>query len=246
MSLTHTTAQDIINRALRLLSVKATGETPSADESKDALQNLNWMTEQFSNERLTVYKVTNSLFNISAAKTSYTIGNSSDADWVVDRPLMMQNASAFIRQTVGTIDTDYVMEYYPNDRFQQIFQKQISTNYPYAWTNDHDFPLSTIRIYPSPTLSTLKFGLSQAMQFDKFTSLSDAICLPPGYEAMFAYNLAMNLAPEYGVPVSSLEVINAKAEETKKNLKRTNSEPLLLSVDRSLLTHGIYNIYGDR
>ena len=86
------------------------------------------MLEQFSNERLTVYKVVNSLFTVTAGKTSYTVGNSSDADWVLDRPLMTQNTAAFIRQTVGTIATDYYMDYYPNDRFQQIFQKQITTN----------------------------------------------------------------------------------------------------------------------
>ena len=245
MSLKETRASDIISRALRLLSVKATGETLEADEALDALQNFNWMLEQFSNERLIVYQIKNELFPVTAGTTSYTIGPSSDAVWQTTRPLISQNASSFIRQTVSGLDTDYIMDYYPNDRFQQIFQKQIKTNYPYAWTNDHAFPISTIRIYPQPTLN-LQFGLSQTVQFEKLDSLSDVIAFPPGYEAMLGWNLALCIAPEYGISPDALQVIAQKAEETKRNIKRTNSEPLLLAVDRDLLTHGIYNIYGDR
>ena len=47
-------ANDQINRALRLLGVLAEGETPSAAVSQDCLMALNQMIESWNTERLSV------------------------------------------------------------------------------------------------------------------------------------------------------------------------------------------------
>lgn len=241
------TALDVIKRSLRLLSVEASGETPGVNESTEALAVLNAMLDQWSNERLMVYETVNSLYTVTAGVTTYTLGPvNSGATWEstqVTRPMNIQRYSAFIRANQSGINTDYAMDFYPNDRFQNIFQKTISTNYPHAWTSDNGFPISTIRIYPNPTINT-QFGLSEWAQLKKFCSLTTYVDLPPGYESCLAWNLALELSPEYGITPSA--VIVDKARETKYNIKRINQTPVLQSVDRSLLTHGIYSIYGDR
>jgi hypothetical protein len=241
------TALEIIKRSLRLLGVEASGETPGVNESNEALTVLNQMIEQWSNEKLMLYTLVNNLFAVTAGTTTYTMGPvGSGATWESSqavRPMQIQRYAGFIRANQSGLNTDYAMDYYPNDRFQNIFQKDISTNYPYAWTCDWAYPIATVRIYPKPTITT-QFGLTEYAQLTKFNSLTDQIVMPPGYEAALAWNLCLDLAPEYGVEPSA--VVIDRAKETKFVIKRANAQPVLMSVDRTLLTHGIYSIYGDR
>ena len=122
------TALSIIERSLRLIGVKASGEAPSASEAQDALNALNVMLDQWSNEKLLIYQVVNNLFTVTAGVTDYTIGVAgSGATWEssqATRPLNVQRYAGFIRAVTSGFNTDYAMDYYPNDRFQNIFQKQ--------------------------------------------------------------------------------------------------------------------------
>jgi hypothetical protein len=245
--MSNSSALSIIKRSLRLLGVEASGETPGVNESTEALAVLNQMIESWSLEKLMCYQIVNNLFAVTAGTTSYTMGPvGSGAVWEssqVTRPQLIERYSAFVRANTSGLNTDYAMDYYPNDRFQNIFQKDITTNYPYAWTCDWGYPIATVRIYPKPTIS-LQFGLSEHAQLTRLSTLTDTIVMPPGFESALAYGLALELSMEYGIEPNSLLI--DKARETKFNIKRANAQPVLQSVDRTLLTHGIYSIYGDR
>lgn len=236
------TALDIIKRSLRLLGVSAQGETPGANESKEALIALNAMIESWSNESLMLYTVTNNLFTVTAGTASYTIGSpSSGAVWesgCVFRPGILSDPSAFVRQG----ETDYPVEYYSNDRFQIIANK-VEAGFPNKWTCDWEYPIATIRIYPVPSESGLQFGISELNQLTKFATLSDVLVLPNGYQDALAYNLAVALAPEYGLEASATVV--DRANTSKFNIKRINSEPVLLEADEALLRNSNYSIYSD-
>jgi hypothetical protein len=235
-------ALDLIKRSLRLLGVLASGESPNAEQANDALSVLNQMMDIWSNDRLTIYATQNELFPVTIGVSSYTIG--PGATWNTTRPLYTQNSSAFIRVPTSqtAIPIDYPMRYYPNDQFQQIIQKSITTTYPYVWTNDHQMPISTIRIYPVPTLSSLLMSISSTVQLTKFCNVTDYIELPPGYEMCMSYNLAVHLGPEYGVALDP--VVNSKAIETLALIKRTNTEVVPIGADPALLTHENYSIYA--
>ena len=56
-------ANDQINRALRLLGVLAEGETPSAAVSQDCLMALNQMIESWNTERLSVFSTIDQICN---------------------------------------------------------------------------------------------------------------------------------------------------------------------------------------
>jgi hypothetical protein len=245
--MSNSSALDLIKRSLRLLGVESQGETPGPNESSEALMVLNQMIEQWSNEKLMLYTLTNNLFQVTAGITSYTMGPvGSGATWEssqVTRPLNIQRYAGFVRANTSGLNTDYAMDYYPNDRFQNIFQKDIQTNYPYAWTCDWGYPLATVRIYPKPTIN-LQFGLTEYAQLTKFGSLTDQLVMPPGYANALSANLAIWLSPEYGVEPNAIVIDMAK--ESKFVIKRANQQPVLMSVDRSLITTGIYSIYGDR
>ena len=71
-----------------------------------------------------------------------------------------------------------------------------------------------------------------------------ALALPPGYERAIKFNLAEELAPEYGTELlpGAIKIAN----ESKKNVIRINSQPVVAQIDPGITGTGDrYNIYGD-
>ena len=78
-----TTAIDIISRALKDIGALEAGETPTPDAATDALDMLNDMLDQWSNEDMMVFNFTEIIFPVIAGQTQYTIGpNPSTANFI--------------------------------------------------------------------------------------------------------------------------------------------------------------------
>jgi hypothetical protein len=240
-SLAPTTVMDIIRRALRLLGVLATGETPDAPETADCLEVLNWMLQQWANEKLFVYYQVNEVFDLTANVGTYTIGPDATQDFNTSLPMKIE--SAFCRDFSSGYNNDYKLEIIPNDRYEDIFQKSILTTYPKYLHYVRSYPYGTIDLWPIPT-GTYKLGLSQWHQFVTYANVTDIICLPPGYKQALGYNLAVEMSAEYGQPLDPL--IMQKAIESKAILKRENFEPVYMTTDSALVSRRLYNIYSDR
>ena len=69
-----TTPYDIITRAMKDIGALAAGEVPTADEAQDALDMLNDMIAQWSNENMMVFYRTEIVFPCVQNRTQYTIG----------------------------------------------------------------------------------------------------------------------------------------------------------------------------
>jgi hypothetical protein len=65
---------DLISRALKDIGALASGETPSPDEAQDAFDMLNDLIDQWSNEDMMVFNVTEIIFPVIPGQTQYTIG----------------------------------------------------------------------------------------------------------------------------------------------------------------------------
>jgi len=65
---------DIISRALKDIGALASGETPNPAEAQDALDMLNDMLDQWSNEQMMVYYKTEIVYTLTSGQTQYTIG----------------------------------------------------------------------------------------------------------------------------------------------------------------------------
>ena len=78
-----TTAIDVISRALKDIGALEAGETPTPDAATDALDMLNDMLDQWSNEEQIVFNFTEIIFPIIQGQTQYTIGpNPSTANFI--------------------------------------------------------------------------------------------------------------------------------------------------------------------
>ena len=65
---------DIISRALKDIGALEAGETPTPDATTDAFDMLNDLIDQWSNENMMVFNVTEIIFPVIAGQTQYTIG----------------------------------------------------------------------------------------------------------------------------------------------------------------------------
>ena len=65
---------DIISRALKDIGALEAGETPTPDAAKDAFEMMNDLIDQWSNENMMVYNVTEIICPVIAGQVQYTIG----------------------------------------------------------------------------------------------------------------------------------------------------------------------------
>jgi len=65
---------DIISRALKDIGALEAGEVPTPDAAQDAFDMLNDLIDQWSNENMMIYNVTEIIFPVIAGQTQYTIG----------------------------------------------------------------------------------------------------------------------------------------------------------------------------
>ena len=66
---------DIISGSLKDIGALEAGEVPTADAAQDALFMLNSMIDQWSNEDMMVFNITEIIFNVVPGQVQYTIGN---------------------------------------------------------------------------------------------------------------------------------------------------------------------------
>ena len=65
---------DIVSRALKDIGALEAGETPTPDAALDAFEMMNDMIDQWSNENMMVFNVTEIICPVIAGQTQYTIG----------------------------------------------------------------------------------------------------------------------------------------------------------------------------
>jgi len=220
-----TTAQTIINGALRLLQVSSTDVVLTSDEANDALESLNQMIDGWSNESLMLYHVKLEQFTCIPAHNPHTIGVNGDFNTSV--PIHIEAA------TVTVNGVDYPIIQIDYDDYAVIKLKTLQNVYPEYMYFDRNSPiLGNVYMYPVPsTASTINLYSRKALT--QFSSLTDSIDLPVGYAKALKYSLAVELAPEYQVSAGA-DVIQL-AIASKANLKRTNRRPLTLQIDPAAL-----------
>ena len=69
-----TTPLDIISRALKDIGALEAGETPTPEAAQDAFDMFNDLIDQWSNENMMVFNVTEIIFTVVPGQTQYTIG----------------------------------------------------------------------------------------------------------------------------------------------------------------------------
>jgi len=231
------TAGDQINRALRLLGVLAEGETPSAEMSADALVAFNQMLDSWSTERLAVYNTHDQIFTWPANTSSRTLGPTGDL--VGFRPTLLDDSTYFRDASTGV---SYGIRAINQQQYNGIAVKTVTSTYPQVMWVNQNFPNIEITIYPVPT-KALEFHFVSAEALTQPATLATSLTFPPGYMRAFAYNLACEIAPEFGVEPS--RQVSRIAITSKRDLKRINDPGDLMAMPYSLTgTRQRFNIFA--
>ena len=231
------TAGDQINRALRLIGVLAEGETASAETAQDALVALNQMIDSWNTERLSVYSTQEQVFNWPVGEVSQTLGPSGD--FIGNRPILVDDATYF--RDPGT-NVAYGVKLINQSQYNGIAVKTVTSTYPQVLFVNMTYPDITMFIYPRPT-RLLEWHFVSVSELTQPATLATELHFPPGYLRAFTYNLAMELAPEFGVePAPQVQRV---AMTSKRNLKRINNPDDVMSLPYAMVaSRQRYNIYA--
>jgi hypothetical protein len=232
-----TSVNEQINGALRLLGVLAEGETPSAATSQDALAALNQMIDSWNTERLMIYNTLDQVFSWQPGVITQTLGPSGTLVGV--RPVAIDDATYF-RDPANNIS--YGIKIINQQQYDGIAVKTVTSTYPQVMWVNMEFPNITMTVYPVPT-KVLEWHIISVDELNKPATLSTDIYMPPGYLRAFRYNLACEIAPEFGVePPPTVARI---AMTSKRDLKRQNNPDDIMALPYSIVgTRQRFNIFA--
>lgn len=232
-----TTAGDIIDGSLRLLGVLAEGETPSAATSQDALTAMNQMIDSWNTERLSVFSTQDQVFTWPASAISRTLGPSGN--FVGNRPILLDDATYYVDAGTGV---SYGIKMINQQQYDGIAVKTVTSTYPQVIFTNMSYPNIEMFVYPVPTRA-LQWHFISVTELTQPATLATVLSFPPGYLRAFRYNLATEMAPEFGVePTPQVQRI---AMTSKRNLKRINNPDDVMSMPYSIVaTRQRYNIFA--
>lgn len=230
-------AGDQINRALRLLGVLAESETPSAAVSQDALMALNQLIESWNIERLSVFNTIDQTFLWPVGEINRTLGPSGD--FVGVRPVLLDDATYYRDPTTNV---SFGVKFINQQQYDGIAVKTVTSTYPQVMWINMEYPDISMTVYPKPTRE-LEWHFISVQELDQPATLATTLAFPPGYLRAFTYNLACEIAPEFGVEPS--RQVQRIAMTAKRNLKRINNPDDIMSMPYSLVaTRQRFNVYA--
>ena len=229
------TAQTIVDRAMRLIGALESGESATATEGADVLIALNSMIESWQTERLYVYALVDTALTLTPSDGSYTVGPTGNFN-LTPRPSKIENI--FIRDS----DIDYPITLVDQDRWFAIPDKTVTSDIPEFAYYEPTLATGTLLLWPIPN-SANSLHLVTWTTLGTLSTLGTTVTLPQGYERALTYNLAVEIAPEFGKEVS--QTVMQSAIESKANIKRANQRGMIAYTELGvLLNPGRTDIYS--
>ena len=232
-----TTVGDEITTAMRLLNLLDQTETPDSTQLAIGLTAFNQMVDSWNTERLSVYSTQDQTFTWPASQRVRTLGPTGN--FVGTRPVFVDDSSYYIQPGTGI---SYSFSMLNDDQYNAIALKTATSTLPTAMWVNYTMPDITIYVYPVPTID-LQFHFISVEKLSQATATTDTIVLPPGYLRAFSFNLAVEMAPLFGVdPTPRVMRI---ADTAKRNIKRINNPDDLMGMPGTIMRNWMrFNVYA--
>jgi len=232
-----TTAGELINGALRLIGMLAEGETPSPETSQDALTAMNQMIDSWNSERLSIFSTQDQVFSWLPGNINRTLGPTGD--FVGNRPVLLDDSTYFKDPASGI---SYGIKIINQQQYDGIAVKTVTSTYPQVIWLNMDYPNIDMYVYPVPT-KALEWHFISVTELDQPATIYTDLTFPPGYLRAFRYNLACEIAAEFGVEPSPQ--VSRIAMTSKRNIKRINNPDDIMSLPYSIVgTRQRFNIFA--
>ena len=227
------TAADLIRRSLKLLGVLAAGESPTAEDQADVLVELNALLGTWANERLLVHGTRRSSFTLPTNNSPTLIGPSGELS--TTRPLRIDAAGVVrVGQTKET-----PLRLLTDAEFAALADKSQTAEVPECIWVEWTHPNASLWLSPVPTTAAT-LVLYTWSRITEFSSVSDAVSLPDGYDNALAHALALQVAPMFGAEPSGMLLENARA--SRAAIECTNLKVGLLRADPAIVMGGGFNL----
>ncbi len=220
------TARGMLESTFRLLGVLSTGESLSANEANDGLLTFNQMLSLWSNDNLVINQKIREEFTLSPNTATYTWGTGGTFNSA--RPVEVLEASLKILSA----DQEIPLKILTTKEYAELSSKNMTSTIPQAVYFDGAYPNQNVTFWfvPSAAEKAVFFSLKPFTEL----SLNSEISYPPGYEMAMRFNLALLLAPEYGVTPDPF--VPAIAASSLAAIKRKNIQSNQLKTDLPLET----------
>jgi hypothetical protein len=208
------TAQEIINAALRALGELASGETPTTEESNDGLMALNKLIGSWSTEQLLIPEINRLSQAVTPNTQVYTMGPGGTLGTV--RPLAVHavsvTTSAGVTQAAELINAE---------EWAAIADKTRTGSFVSKAYYNPAYPQGLLYLWPAPIGGTIQVYMLK--ELTSFASLGTNVDMPPGYDRALIWNLALELASNFG---RDPNIVAAQAQQTKAAIMERNARTL--------------------
>ena len=226
-------ARQIGTTALRLLGVAAAEQPISADMAQSALDALNAMIDGWAVERLLTFTRPKIALPLVPGQGVYTWGliepPDAPADIPREPPVRLEMALLTVNDT--TPGLEWEVEVFTQSEYESaVWLKGMESSYPSMIYLEASQPVARLHVWPVPQMAyTLQ--LLPWTAHAPYEHWDHAISWPNGYARAFQFNVAIELAPQYGVEPSP--IVLRTAEESKRAIF-----PINVEVGRLSLTPG--------
>lgn len=230
------TVADYINKSLQKIGVLADGETATTTQLADALDTLNAMLVSWAGSNLLTTAQIQENFDLVSGTATYSIG--ANQTFNTTKPFGV--ASAFIRDTANTDHNVDVVARLTYDRKSYKDDTGIPGILFYDTGAVQQANQSgTIKLYPTPNANYTLYIKSEK-PFTEFAATTDTITFPAIYNRAIVFNLAIELAADYGITVPAEVVVIAKT--SKEIIENINSQNKMMTASLSIPGEiGTYN-----
>lgn len=228
------TVKQVIDRAARLLGVKSSDDDLTTTEYTDCLYVLNEILAGWSIERLIPVSRREVSASLVSGTGSYAIGSGATID--TDRPDRIE--SAFVRDSSGYDSPLTLMTKADYDAF---VDKDVTGEPEYLYY-DTTYPNGVLYLYPVPD-AVYTLVLTAETPFVSYTATTDTIALPPEFSGLLAYQLGINMSPEFRIPIP--QELALRYSELMRSLKISHTRtPNTLNAMPFKTNTYLPNIYG--
>ena len=149
------------------------------------------------------------------------------------RPAVIENFSILLTNVTPSVEIPITVD--QDEDWRAVTVKSVSSSFPTEVYPDGGFPFNTLYFWPVPQ-APCSVVLYVWNLTPEFTTINAPVAFPPGYRDAFVHNLAVILAPEFGLQAPPSVVQRAIA--TKEAVQRSNWTPREMSLPAHLLLQG--------
>jgi len=198
---------------------------------------MNQMIQSWNTEHLTVFSTQDQVVTWPPSTISRTFGSTGDI--VANRPVAIDDSTYFRDPSNGI---SYGLKLINQQQYNGIAVKTVTSTYPQVLWVNMTYPDIEMYVYPVPT-KVLEFHIVSVEELTQPANLATDLAFPPGYLRCFRYNLACEMAPEFGTEPS--RQVQRIAMTSKRNLKRINNPNDIMALPYSLVaTRQRFNIFA--